>query len=449
MARIPKVDRVLEAATLAPLRLRRELVRRVVNDVLDELRARIREDAAAEVPDADQVAAQARARLDDWLEPRPRPVVNATGVVLHTNLGRAPLARGAIEAMAAAAGACDLEVDLQSGRRSSRFDHLRPLLAALVGAEDAHVVNNNAAALLLSCTALAGEGGVALSRGQMVEIGDGFRVATMAAAGGCPVWAVGSTNRTHLRDYEAALDGTLPQMHGRPAQVLLWAHLSNFTQEGFVHEVELRQLAELAKRRGVPLVADLGSGSLGTGLPDREPTITEYLQQGVDLVLCSGDKLLGGPQAGILAGSAELVQRCRRYPMARALRPDKTAIAALHATLSLHASEAAPSIPLVDMVGRSVESLRDRAQAITTALGWSERAVREVSATIGGGSLPGDVMPSIAVVVPTEHPDRTARALRLGDPAVVGRIQDDELILDLRTVDPDADDALVAVLRRL
>jgi L-seryl-tRNA(Ser) seleniumtransferase len=288
-----------------------------------------------------------------------------------------------------------------------------------------------------------------LSRGQMVEIGDGFRVATMAAAGGCRIVAVGSTNRTHPADYEAALAGTGPDTAGRPASAMLWVHLSNFSQAGFVKEVPLSELAALSRARGVPLVADLGSGSLGAGLPDREPTIGRYLEDGADLVLVSGDKLLGGPQAGILAGRRALVERCRRHPMARALRPDKTTIAALHATLLAHARPDRTALPLHEMVAAGLDELQARGETIAAALGWARESVVPSTATIGGGSLPGDTLESRAVRVPLPRPSALAARLRLGAPAVVGRIEDGALLLDLRTVAREDDQEIVGALRLL
>jgi L-seryl-tRNA(Ser) seleniumtransferase len=436
LARIPKMDRILDAPALRELTWRREVVRRVAEEMLSRLRDAARK--GGEIPDADEVARRVRTRLEEWARARPRRVINATGVVLHTNLGRAPLSDAAIEAMAGAAGSCDLEIDLVAGQRSSRYQHVRPLLRAVIGCEDVHVVNNNAAALLLACTVLGAPGGVVLSCGQMVEIGDGFRVATMAAAGGGRVIAVGSTNRTHRADYVSAV--------AAGASAILWVHLSNFSQAGFVAEVGLRELAEIAKAGSVPLVADLGSGSLGAGLPDREPTIASYLEDGADLVLASGDKLLGGPQAGIIAGRAELVARLRSHPMARALRPDKTTIAALHATAIEHARAGTPALPLHAIVGRTLDDLRARAQAISRAIGDGARVV-DSDATIGGGSLPGDVLASCAVRVAVARPDALARALRMGEPAVVGRIEEDALLLDVRTVDPRDDDALALAVR--
>ena len=446
LARLPKVDAVLDAEPLATAGWRRPLARRAVQQALADLRRAVLDGKSVEIPDAPTLSERVAQTLASWARPRPLRVINATGVILHTNLGRAPLARSAIEAMADAAQYCDLEVGLYDGKRGSRFAWLRPFLCSVIGAEDVHVVNNNAAALLLACTVLGAPGGVVLSRGQMVEIGDSFRVATMAGAGGMRVVAVGSTNRTHLKDYAQALDGEGPDADGVPASALLWCHQSNFRQEGYVKEVGLTELAGLARERGVPLIADLGSGSLGAGLPEVEPTISEYLEQGVDLVLASGDKLLGGPQAGIIAGTASYVERCRRFPMARALRPDKTTLAALHATFAAHAREGVPALPLHEMVALSEAGLRARAEALRVQLGWDAERVVSLPAAIGGGSLPGDTMPSVGLWVPCAKPAALARRLRLGDPPIVGRIEDDRMLLDLRTVDPADDAALLAAL---
>ena len=445
-ARLPKVDVVLDDPALQQCAWKRGVKRRLVQDELATLRDQIKAGQDVEPPDAAALANRVRARLEDWQTPRPRRVINGTGVILHTNIGRAPLSPAASSAMVAAAGYCDLEMGLDDGKRGSRFVALRPLLSAVCGAQDVHVVNNNAATLVLATTALGQPGGVVLSRGQMVEIGDGFRVATMAAAGGCPIIEVGSTNRTHLRDYEMALqrdDG------GPVASALLWVHQSNFVQRGYVKEVGLTELAELARKHDVPLIADLGSGSLGGGLPGDEPTITEYLEQGVDVVLASGDKLLGGPQAGLIAGVHRFVHRCRRHPMARAVRPDKTMLAALHATTVAHGQSEAPSLPLHEMVRRSQDQLRPRAEAMARALGWPMDCVISCQATIGGGSLPGDEISSVGLRIPTEKPSRTARKLRLGQPPVVGRVERDRLLLDLRTVDPQDDRNVIEALRAI
>lgn len=415
----------------------------VLGDRSDEAVPGDRFDEAVSGDGSDEVAAVAVAvarSLSGLLVARPRALLNATGVLLHTNLGRAPLAVEAVAAMVAAAGSCELEFTPESGQRGSRMAWLRPLLQSLLGAEDVQVVNNGAAALLLACTALGCPGGVVLSRGQMVEIGDGFRVAEMAGAGGVPVVAVGSTNRTHVGDYAEALDAG--------AAAILWVHLSNFSQAGFVAQPGLATLAGLARERGVPLLADLGSGSLG-GLPGDEPTVQAYLAAGADLVSFSGDKLLGGPQAGVLAGRGELVARCRRHPLARALRPDKTTIAALHATAALHARGEARTLPLYAMIAATLPELRARAEAIVDALAWPRSCVRDSEATVGGGSLPGDVIASVAIAVPGHRPERAAAQLRLGSPAVVGRVHAGALLLDLRSLLPEHDAGLIAALRGL
>lgn len=446
LARLPRVDHVLGAAPLVASPVARRIKRALVQAEVARLRERSLAGAAVASPDAAVLAASVRAQLEALLTPRPRRVINATGVLLHTNLGRAPLSAAAIAAMSAAAGCCDLELELPSGRRSSRQRHLVALLELLLGAP-ALVVNNGAAALLLACTALGGPGGVVISRGQMVEIGDGFRIAEMAAAGGTRVWEVGSTNRTHLADYEAALLGQAPGMTA-PASALLWVHLSNFRQDGFVHQVALASLAGLAKARGAPLIADLGSGSLGGALGAEEPTIHDYVAAGADLITCSGDKLLGGPQAGLIVGAAALVERCRRHPLARALRPDKTTIAALHATAVAHALEGPPELPLHHLAAASVAGLRARAGALAAALGWPESCVRATTATIGGGSLPGETLEGVGLVAPVgASPDRLAARLRCGEPPVIGRVYEGALILDLRSVPAAEDAALLAALR--
>ncbi|MEZ4382472.1 MAG: L-seryl-tRNA(Sec) selenium transferase [Nannocystaceae bacterium] len=457
LASLPKVDRVLDVAALAEHRAGRALKLRAVQERLGALReALLRGESSDAPPTAEALAIQVVAELDAILRPRPRAVLNATGIVLHTNLGRAPMGGAVVDAIVEAAGACDLELDLDSGARGSRFAHLRPLLAAVVGAEDVHVVGNGAAALLLACTALGAPGGVVLSRGQMIEIGDSFRVAEMAAAGGARIWEVGATNRTHRRDYARALDGALPGQPA-PASAILWAHRSNFRQEGFVCEVALGELAQLARERGVPLIADLGSGSLGAGVPGDEPTITAYLEAGVDVVSCSGDKLFGGPQAGILAGRGALIERLRRHPMARALRPGKLTVAALHATIAAHAcDDAATQLGLHRLVAQTPAQLRERAEAITRALAWPAAAIRPTAAAIGGGSLPGETIEGLAVALPRGFgrgsASAQARALRRGvrgAPPVIGRIVDDELLLDLRSLPPESDAALLDALRRL
>ncbi len=440
---LPRVDGVLAQPELREHVASPAVKKRAVQQALAARRAALRgrEDMSEGTGESASEAGVARAvaaSLTALLEPRPRRLLNCTGVLLHTNLGRAPLSGAAVAAMVAAAGSCELEFAVEDGRRGSRLAWLLPLLRLLLapGEEDVHVVNNGAAALLLACTALGQPGGVVLSRGQMVEIGDGFRVAEMAAASGVRVHEVGSTNRTHVGDYAAALDAG--------ASAILWVHLSNFRQEGFVAQPGLGELRALAQARGVPLVADLGSGSIaGIG---REPGVQDYLREGAGLVTFSGDKLLGGPQAGLLVGEAALVERCRRHPLARALRLDKTAVAALHATAAAHAG--AGGLPLQRMIGATVAELGERAAAIAGALSWPGECVRASEATIGGGSLPGDVIASVAIAVPGK-PERVARELRMGSPGVVGRVMAGELLLDLRSLAAEDDAALIAALRSL
>lgn len=434
LARMPKVDRLLGDARLATLPLRRSIVRRAVQleleRVREQLRTHVAEGRTPTPPDDASLLARVLDRLARWSSP-PRPVINATGVLLHTNLGRTPLGASASAALQAIVHSyCDLELELETGKRGSRLARLAPLLAALCNAEDALVVNNGAAALLLACTALAPAGGLALSLGQLVEIGDGFRVADMAAAAGASLWTLGSTNRTHLDDYRKAIAGELPGMT-RGVAAILWVHRSNFVQQGFVGEPSPAELGELARAAGIPLIADLGSGA-----PAGDESIAALLEQGASVVIGSGDKLFGGPQAGLLLGASEPIARMRRHPLARALRLDKLSLAALHATAIAHA-QAEPSVddlPLERMRSASLASLRERGEALCDALAWPRAWLRASEATIGGGSLPGETLPSLALVLP----ERLAAALRRGAPAVMGRVHAGELWLDLRTVLDDA-----------
>jgi len=436
-ARLPKIDRLLADPRVAGQALRRVVVRRAAQAVIEDQRTSIRAAISAgreppSAPDHDAIVERVLATLERWTTP-PRPVLNATGVLLHTNLGRAPLSRSAIEAARAIGeGYSDLELELDTGKRGSRLARLGPLLAALTGAEAALVVNNGAAALLLACTALGQPGGVALSLGQMVEIGDGFRVADMAAAAGVAIWPIGSTNRTHLDDYEKALAGELPGMT-RPASALLWVHRSNFIQQGFVGEPSLPELAELAQRAKVPLIADLGSGALEG--PDSMPTLIE---QGATLVIGSGDKLFGGPQAGLLLGQANAIATCRRHPLTRALRLDKLTLAALHTSAIAHARPGPPELPLQTMLAQSLAQLQARGESLCHQLGWPLDRLRPSQATLGGGTTPGEQFPSLALVLPEHH----AEALRQTQPAMLGRLHADELWLDLRTL-AEVDDALL------
>jgi L-seryl-tRNA(Ser) seleniumtransferase len=376
--------------------------------------------------------------------PRLAPIINATGVVIHTNLGRAPVSDETAEAMrAAAANAVALELDPESNERGGRMREIASLLRMLTGAESTLVVNNGAAAVLLVLAATAAGKGVVVSRSEAVEIGGGFRIPDVMRQSGARLIDAGTTNRTYVRDYAAATDES--------TAAYLKVHPSNFRTYGFVHAVPAADLVTLGRERGVLVLEDLGSGALldtsRFGLMS-EPTIGDAIEVGVDLVTASGDKLLGGPQAGIIAGSAPLVERVTRHPLARAVRADKTTLAGVAATLRHYArGEAEQRIPVWRMIGADGGVLRRRTEAIVWQL--SQRSIgatlEEVSATIGGGSLPGEVLPSWAVVLTSgsdEDVDSLARRLRVGDPGVFGRIERDRLYLDLRTVLPEDDEAL-------
>jgi L-seryl-tRNA(Ser) seleniumtransferase len=355
-----------------------------------------------------------------------RPVINATGVVLHTNLGRAPLAAPALTALnAVARGYSNLELDLESGRRGSRQAHVEPLLRELAGAEAALVVNNCAAAVLLALAALAAGREVVVSRGELVEIGDGFRIPDVLVQSGARLREVGTTNRTHLRDYAAAI--------GDDTAALLQVHPSNFRVVGFARTPELAELAELAHEHGLPLLCDLGSGALlQEGPLAGEPTLAAALAAGADLACCSGDKLLGGPQAGILVGRADLVERCRRHPLARALRIDRLSLAALAATLDLYRDPtgAIEAIPALRAACEPTEIVRARADRLAERVGGS---VVETVARVGGGALPLTELPSFGVAL-EGRADELAARLRSGDPPVLARVVDDRLVLDCRTL---------------
>jgi L-seryl-tRNA(Ser) seleniumtransferase len=370
-----------------------------------------------------------RARLGEELARARRPtlrrVLNATGVLVHTNLGRAPLADAAVARVAEVAGYSNLELDLTTGARGSRHDHLAPLLRRLTGAEAALAVNNGAAAVLLVLAALASGREVVVSRGELVEIGDGFRIPDVLAQSGARLVEVGTTNRTRAADYEAAI--------GPETALLLRVHPSNFRVVGFAERPRVEELASVARRHGLPLVDDLGSGALAE--VESEPTPAQALAAGADLVCCSGDKLLGGPQAGIVAGRADLVERLRRHPLMRALRPDKLTLAALEGTLGLWLDRP-DEVPVLRMLREPLEAVRARAERLAAAVGGM---VEETVARAGGGALPLAELPSAACAVEEE----LAARLRAHDPPVVAIVRDGRTLLDCRTL-TDAEAAEVA-----
>lgn len=465
----PSVERLLAAARprLAGARDAHALVA-AAREVVGEERARLAAlGQGSRVPRSiDDLAGAMVARLDGHVRPAgpgPTPVINATGVILHTNLGRAPWPTAAIEAaLLAAASYSMLELDSTTGRRGPRFRLAEDHLIALTGAEDALIVNNNATAVALA-VGLAGRKGVAVSRGELVEIGGGVRIPDIIRRAGARLIEVGTTNRTRADDFRE------PLASGR-ATAVLRVHPSNFRQAGFVESPEPRALAALAHAHGAILVDDLGSGALldtaAWGLA-HEPTPAEALAAGADLVTFSGDKLVGGPQAGLIVGRAALIARLRKDPLARATRPDKVLLAALAATLGLYrAGLAAVEIPVWRMVSAPVAQLRRRAEQVArevaatsapatagaasaaTAGGAPAIHVADMTATLGGGSLPGEGIPSAGLVIETASPDRLLAALRGASPAVIGRIEAGAVHLDLRAVDPGDDDALAGAVAR-
>ncbi len=393
----------------------------------------------------DELVSRAASILKERLQPTLRPVINATGVIIHTNLGRALLSPAARTAMEQAARSySNLEYDLEAGKRGSRYVHAEALLCRLTGAEAALVVNNNAGAVLLILSALARGREVIISRGQLVEVGGGFRIPDVMKQSGAVLVEVGATNRTHLRDYEAAITDQ--------TAMLLRAHRSNFCMTGFVTEPSLAEMADLARSRGLWLGDDLGSGTLletaDYGL-SHEPTIQESLTAGADVVSCSGDKLLGGPQAGIILGRADLIAQVRRFPLTRALRVDKTTLAGLQATL-LHylKGEATTQVPVWRMIAMSPEALAVRAEAWAGQLAAAglQPEVIEGRSAVGGGSLPGETLPTRLVALREPSPERLARSLRRANPPVIARVEDERLVLDPRTVQPDEEETLLATV---
>ena len=444
---LPSVDRLLlsEALKSAIAELGRETVKRAVRDELEVRRQQIGNGDGERAGAALLEAINRRAYAS--VEPSLKPVINATGVIIHTNLGRAPLSDATIEAMATAGRFySNLEFDLESGARGSRYDHLEELLVRVTGAEAAMAVNNNAAALLLALSALCQGREVVISRGQLVEIGGGFRVPDVMAQSGAHLVEVGTTNRTRLTDYGAAI--------GENTAALMRVHESNFRVIGFTESVSIDDLAALARERGVLSLDDLGSGCLIDPRPyglAPEPTPQSSLRAGADLVLFSGDKLLGGPQAGIIVGRTDLITVLRRHPLARALRLDKTSIAGLNATL-LHyvKGEATREVPVWRMIASPLAELDERAAHWAREIGSGSHVV-DGESMVGGGSLPGESLPTRLLSIPVlgRSADDLARALRAGTTPVVGRIDHDELRFDPRTVDPRQDDALIEALRAI
>ncbi len=473
--KIPRADRLLDAADRAGLvaRIGRGPVMEAVRAALDRIRQEVLAGAPCPAPEAferdllDGLRAASRGSL--------RAVVNATGVVVHTNLGRAPLSAESIEAMALAArGYSNLEYDLAKGERGDRYGHAEGALRRLTGAGAAVAVNNNAAAVMLALAALIegrpsrgdapgpsgavpreagpadareGEGRpeVVVSRGQLVEIGGGFRIPDVLRRSGAALVEVGTTNRTYARDFEEAI--------GPRTRVLLHVHRSNFRQSGFTHDTTLEELVRIGRERALWVVDDLGSGTLLETLPfglGEEPTVQARVRTGADLICFSGDKLLGGPQAGLLVGREEAVRRVKRHPLLRALRLDKATIAGLSATLAHYErGEATSRIPVWRAIAQPEGALEARARAWRSALGppGAGCEVRRSTSAVGGGSLPEVTLPTAVLALPGGEPDALLARLREGDPPIVARIEEDRVVLDPRTVLPGEDEAVIAGVR--
>jgi len=438
---LPSVDAVLRAGAVRAAERRR--LTAAIRAVLGEARA-----SGDDPRTAAAYLRQARARLADRDRPTLRPVLNATGVILHTNLGRAPLGPAALRAIADAAAAVSVEYDLERGARGERHGHPAAILAEVTGAEDGVVVNNGAAAVLLALAALAARREVIVARGELVEIGGGFRIPEVLARSGAKLVEVGTTNRTYVRDYAAAVTP-------RTAAILR-VHASNFKVSGFVAHAASAELAALAHERGIAFVHDLGSGTLldtarhGLG---REETVQEAIAAGADLVTFSGDKLLGGPQAGIAVGRAATVAKLRAHPLMRALRPDKLTLAALVATLATYRDGTADrELPVWRMIGAGERALARRARALAAAIAAAGIPAEVVvtRSTVGGGSLPEETQPSRGVAVGMGSAAGLMRALRSAQPPVIARIVDGRAVLDVRSVLPEDDERLgLAVIAAL
>ncbi len=434
---LPAVHQVLEHPLLASLKSRvaHEYLVTEIQQRLEQHREALRQGGGA-TPDADALAAEVAAAVAAWFTPRLQPVVNLTGTLLHTNLGRAPLSEAAVAAVACAAGTVNLEYDLNAGRRGDRDTLVEQLLCRLSGAEAATVVNNNAAAVYLALNTLAERKRVAVSRGELVEIGDSFRIPDIVKKSGCKLVEVGTTNRTHLKDYRQALEAG--------AALLLKVHASNYRVQGYTHEVPLAQLVALGRQHHVPVVTDLGSGAFVDmqrwGLAG-EPTVQESVATGADVVTFSGDKLLGGPQAGLIVGRAEAIQRIKRNPMKRALRCDKLILAALEATLREYLSPdtIAQRLPAYRLIGRTPEEIEQLIAAVRPAIErWARNratvAVEPGRSQVGSGALPDQTLETRLIALTPRRGDteNLAGELRRLTPPVIGRVHGGKVLLDLR-----------------
>ena len=454
---LPAIDRLLGTPLLTELETTHPhiLIREAAQNTVEDLRRQILDDQAA-LPnlDLDAVATLITARVVQMARPSLRKVINGTGTLLHTNLGRAPLCSDALQAITdISQGYSNLEYDLDEGQRGKRFTHVEELICKLTGGEAATVVNNNAGAVMLALAALAGGRSAVVSRGELIEIGGSFRIPDIMAASGVGLIEVGTTNKTHLKDYAGALNSE--------TALILKVHTSNYRILGFTEAVSGEDLAVLAHQHDIPVLEDLGSGLLMDltpyGLP-REPTVREALKTGIDLVTFSGDKLLGGPQAGIIVGNRDVIDKVRKHPMARALRIDKLTLAALGATLRLYLDpqKALKQIPTLRMLSLPVAELQKRCETLlvrlVAALGEAAGCtIIEAAATVGGGALPLAELPGrvISMVPKDMSLNELTTRLRSCEPAVVGRIQEDQFLIDPRTLNSSDEELLLQALQKV
>ena len=441
---LPSIESLLQESADLISRYGRPLTLDALRTTLDDVRARFKQVPETALLSTDEILSQAESHLITWTQPTLIPTINATGVIIHTNLGRAPLSRATLAAMQSVSqGYSNLEYDLAKGARGSRLIHAESILQKLTGAEAAVVVNNNASAVMLTLAALSKGKRAIISRSELVEIGGGFRVPDVMKQSGAKLVEVGTTNRTHLRDYEEAVS--------EPTGVVMRAHRSNFKIIGFTEEPDLKDIVDVAHKAGVIVVDDLGSGSFidtaAYGLV-HEPTVQETLSAGVDIVTFSGDKLLGGPQAGIIVGRKDLIDKIKKHPLARAIRADKVALAGLTATL-LHylKDEAENEVPIWQMIKLKPEQVKVRAEAWRVAMGQGD--VLESESTVGGGSLPGESLPTCVLALNVRSPDKFMAKLRKANPPVITRTENDRVLLDPRTVLPEQDETLLSVLKSL
>jgi L-seryl-tRNA(Ser) seleniumtransferase len=443
---LPSIDGLLQTETAAHLiaRFGRPLTLDALRQILDDVRARFKLDPTIALPLPDLILAQADSTLTAWTKSTLLPVINATGVILHTNLGRAPLSDATIHAMdVVSRGYSNLEFDLETGKRGSRLIHAESLLQKLTGAEAALVVNNCASAVLLTLSALANKKRVVIARSQLVEIGGGFRVPDVMKQSGAKLVEIGTTNKVRVADYTSALE--------EPTALIMRAHRSNFKIVGFTEEPELKDIVTAAHQMNVSVVDDLGSGALYDTAKygfTHEPTVQESMQAGADVILFSGDKLLGGPQAGIIIGKKSLLDKIKKHPLARAVRADKACLAGLSATLTHYLKdEAEREVPILRMMSLTLKQVKGRAEAWREELGQGK--VVEGQSTVGGGSLPDESTPTYLLELQVKSAEKFLRALRKNNPPIIARTENDKVLLDPRTVLPEQEGALLVGLKNV